>query len=226
MIRCVTNQPFQAAVRKPWQVIRDILREGWVGGLAILMVAVAVYQLSPRGFSVVGNSIPLASNLGGPVMLNGGSPATTNVSSTESLSAQIKAAGFQAVSSNQVVASFADPRRQTQKIVFVDARNEEEYKAGHIPGAWLFDPYHPEKYFTAVQPSCDAADQVIVYCHSSDCDDSLTAAGLLRDIGIPQAKIAVYGGGMEEWLTTGLPVEVGLQNSGKWRKVAKPSELK
>ena len=190
----------------------------WLAGLAIFLVAIAASQMSPGRLNPVGNSIPVASNLGGPVVLNGGSPTTTNASSAETLAAQIKAAGFQPASSNQVVAWFADPRRQTQKIVFVDARNEDEYKAGHIPGAWLFDPAHPEKYFTVVQPVCEAAEQVIVYCQGSDCDDSLTAATLLRDIGIPQPKIAVYGAGMDEWLTTGLPVEVGAQNSGKWLK--------
>jgi rhodanese-related sulfurtransferase len=119
-----------------------------------------------------------------------------------------------------VVAWFHDPRRLTQKLVFIDARNQEEFQKGHIPGAWLFDPYHPEQYFTAIIPVCQAAEQIVVYCHGGDCDDSLTAASLLLDIGIPASKIAIYGGGMNEWPDTGLPVEAGLQNRTTSRKEA------
>jgi rhodanese-related sulfurtransferase len=149
------------------------------------------------------------------------SPASVpNQTPQEALAAQIKARGLQLAVSNQVVAWFNDPRRQTRQLVFIDARNEEDFQKGHVPGAWLFDPYQPERYFAAVTPVCQAAEQIVVYCHGGDCDDSLTAASLLEDLGIPGAKIAIYGGGMTEWPATGLPVETGAQNSGHLQKAA------
>jgi len=168
-----------------------------IGGWVLLAALVFALTLS-RNFPPMPNH-PAGSFLAGVT--------ATNLPPAESLDAQIKAAGFESVSSNQVMAAFNDPRRLTRKIVFVDARNETEFKGGRIPGALLFDPYHPEKYFDAVLPVCQAAEKIIVYCHGGDCDDSLTAAGLLRDTGIPAGKISVYPGGMAEWLDLRMPLE-------------------
>lgn len=141
------------------------------------------------------------------------SPAPTNGTAAPiaappgSVVAEIQSAGFQVATSNLVMAWFGDPGRPAGKIVFVDARNEEEFGKGHIPGAHLFDPYHPDKYFAAVMPPCQTAETVVVYCHGGDCDDSLTAASLLRDVGIPAGKIYVYAGGMAEWEAGRYPLE-------------------
>ena len=99
-------------------------------------------------------------------------------------------------------------------VVFVDARNEEEYQISHIPGAYEFDPYRSGKYYDVVLPVCRKAENIVVYCNGGDCDDSETAALLLRDMGIPNQKLFVYGGGITEWKTNGLPVETGARNSG------------
>jgi len=208
---------FQTAVHSRWQVIRTILRETWLVAVAGLGFALAANQISPRGLSLTRNYFPVAINPIRPAVQQSAVTAT-NPPPPESLNAQIKAAGFQPASGKQVMTWFGDPRRQIQQIVFVDARNDAEYPAGHIPGAWLFDPYHPEKYYATVEPVCEAAQQIIVYCHGGDCDDSLTAATLLRDLGIAATNIFVYAGGMSEWQTNGEPVEVGPQNSGKMLK--------
>ena len=63
-------------------------------------------------------------------------------------------------------------------------------------------------------PVCRKAEQIVVYCNGGDCDDSETAALLLRDMGIPNQKLFVYGGGIAEWKANGLPVETGARNSG------------
>ena len=55
------------------------------------------------------------------------------------------------------------------------------------------------------------------YCNGGDCDDSEHAAIMLRDsIGIPKEKVFVYGGGITEWATNGLPIELGPRNSGQF----------
>jgi rhodanese-related sulfurtransferase len=112
---------------------------------------------------------------------------------------------------------FHDPRYAQGGVVFIDARDEQHYLEGHIPGAYEFDPYHPEKYFATVLPVCQKADLVVAYCNGGDCDDSESAAVLLRDVGIPKPKLFVYGGGITEWTTNGLPIEVGARNSGNVR---------
>ena len=127
----------------------------------------------------------------------------------------MKTNGLQLVDGGQATNLFRDARFKQNIIVFIDARDESHYQEGHIPGAYEFDPYHPDKYFAAILPICQAAEQIVVYCDGGDCDDSQTAAILLRDIGIANRKLFVYGGGITEWTNNSLSVELGARNSGK-----------
>ncbi|HEX7617898.1 MAG TPA: rhodanese-like domain-containing protein, partial [Verrucomicrobiae bacterium] len=137
------------------------------------------------------------------------------LSPAQFLAAQMKERGLQLIDGPQATKFFHDPRFQQNMVVFVDARNEAEYQKGHVPGAYEFDPYHPEKYFDAVLPVCQKAEQIVVYCNGGDCDDSENAAIWLRDnAGISNQKLCVYGGGFTEWTTNNLPVETGVRNSG------------
>ncbi len=104
---------------------------------------------------------------------------------------------------------FAESRSPGGKVLFIDARDTDEYRAGHIPGADEFDPYHPEKRIGSVLPRCAAAVQIVVYCTGGDCEDSQSAAILLRDAGTPNAKLFVYVGGITEWKANALPVDSG-----------------
>jgi rhodanese-related sulfurtransferase len=212
----VTNE-FQAGASGRWGILPAIFKEALLVALAGLVFALLANQLSPRGLSLTRNYFPAIAG-GSPSTMREQTVAATNQSPAEALAVQIKASGLKLASGGQVIAWLADPRHQTQQIIFVDARNEEEFLQGHLPGAWLFDPYQPEKYFPAVLPSCQAAEQIIVYCHGGDCDDSLSAANLLKDAGIPAAKLWIYGGGMSEWETNGQPLEIGPQNSGQFKK--------
>ena len=200
-------------------MLRNIIWESFWVVLAGGVFALAANEISPRGLSLTRNYFPAAAGAN-PAVVRESPASSTNQSPAEMLVSEIKTRGLQLAVSNQVVAWFKDPRRQTQKLIFIDARNAEEYQAGHVPGAWLFDPYHPDQYFAAILPVCQAAEQIVVYCHGGDCDDSLTAAGLLQDVGIPGSKIYIYGGGMNEWPATGLPLETGAQNSGQFLKAA------
>jgi len=115
-----------------------------------------------------------------------------------------------------VIQFFRDPRREQDWVIFIDARNEEHYRAGHIPGAYLFDRFQQEHYITNVLQVCLTAQQIVFYCNGGDCDDSEHAAIMLRDsIGIPKEKVFVYGGGISEWATNGFPIELGARNSGQ-----------
>jgi hypothetical protein len=93
------------------------------------------------------------------------------------------------------VVQFFDPRRGQDAVIFIDARDDEHYRAGHIPGAYHFDRFHPENHLTNVLQVCLSAQQIVFYCNGGDCDDSEHAAIMLRDsIAIPKEKLFVYGG--------------------------------
>ena len=189
--------------------------------------AFAANRVSPRGLALTRNYFPAGTGRlvsATPPAAGLHNAAGTNslpVDPTQLLAAELKEKGLQLVDGTQAVQLFHDPRFKQNTVVFVDARDEQHYREGHIPGAYEFDPYRPEKYFDTVLPVCQAAEQIVVYCNGGDCDDSETAAILLRDVGIPGPKLLVYGGGITEWTTNGLPVEIGGRNSGDVRKPGK-----
>ena len=149
--------------------------------------------------------------------------ASLTNSPRQNLEAQLRAEGLHLADSNLVAKLFHDPRVDQDQVVFIDARDNEEYQQGHIPGAYLFNHYHAESYLPTVCPVCQAAQQIVVYCNGGNCDESILAARLLRDLPqIGGEKLFVYAGGITEWTTNGLPVEIGDRRSGKIRQTPKP----
>jgi len=190
------------------------LREALLVACTGLLFALAANWLSPCGLVLARNYFPGGVSRPGLPAVSG----TTNsqvFSPAEWLATRLRDEGLQLISGRQAAQLFQDPRFRQGKVVFVDARDEAEYQKGHIPGAWEFDPYRPEKYFPTVLPVCQAADRIVVYCNGGDCDDSESAALTLRDVGISTNKLSVYVGGFAEWTTNGLPVELGERDSGR-----------
>jgi rhodanese-related sulfurtransferase len=129
---------------------------------------------------------------------------------------RLKEKGLNVVDRDQVSALLRDARFEQNVIVIIDARSADHYEAGHIPGAYEFDHYHPEKYATTIVPVCEAAQQIVVYCGGGDCEDSEFAALMLRDVfGVPGQKLFVYPGGIKDWEKSKQPVETGPRNSGQ-----------
>jgi rhodanese-related sulfurtransferase len=194
--------------------VRLILREALLVAVVGLGLAFAANQISPRGLVLTRNYFPSGVSRPGPtrVAANTNGPALSPV---EQVAMQLKEQGLQSVDGWQAARLFHDPRYQQGAVAFIDARDEQHYRAGHIPGAREFNPYYPEKYFAAVLPACRQAEQIVVYCNGGDCDDSESAALLLRDVGITTNKLFIYIGGFEEWNSNRLPVEVGDRNSGR-----------
>jgi rhodanese-related sulfurtransferase len=191
--------------------------------VAVLVVgaafALAANQVSPRGLALTRNYFPAGTGLPAATAAGAGlAGAATHspvLSPAEQLAARLKERGLQLVDGAAATQLFHDPRRGQGRVVFVDARDEAHYREGHIPGAYEFDPYHPETYFPTALPPCQAAEQIVVYCHGGDCDDSESAAITLRDVGIATNKLFVFTGGITEWTTNGWPIEMGDRNSGK-----------
>jgi rhodanese-related sulfurtransferase len=140
------------------------------------------------------------------------------------LEGQFRAEGLQLADNGQAVRLFQDPRREQGLVMFVDARDNEHYRAGHIPGAFQLDHYHPENYLAAVLPASQAAEQIVVYCKGGSCEDSEQTAILLRDAGVPKDRLFVYAGGFDEWTARLLPIETGERNSGQIRHEKPPGQ--
>jgi rhodanese-related sulfurtransferase len=192
-----------------------------------LAMALAANQLSPRGLSLSRNYFPGG---GKPIpkveaSTNGvpSSQGTNQVASgaPETLAARLQAKGLKPIEREAAVQAFRDPRYEAELIVFVDARDDQHYQEGHVPGAYQFDHYRPESYLPAVLPACQNAERIVVYCNGGNCEDSEFAALTLKANGVSLERLFVYAGGMTEWATNGLPVEIGTRKSGNLRN-AKP----
>ncbi len=193
--------------------------------------AFAANRISPRGLALkrdyfptgVAHQVrPVASVAHLPVADTNPTPA----SAAAFLAEQMRQKGLQLIDGRQALQYFRDPRFRQDKVVFIDARKEDEYQKGHIPGAYEFDSYYASNYVATVLPVCFQADQIVVYCNGGICDDSESAALWLRDdAGISNQKLFVYGGGFKEWTTNSLPVETGSRNSGILLKTSAASGI-
>lgn len=83
----------------------------------------------------------------------------------------------------------------------VDVREEDEYRAGHVPGA------RPVPLSSGLP--VPGARPLLLICRSGN--RSLRAAELLAARGVPVADVA---GGMRDWAAAGLPVVNGRGPAG------------
>lgn len=106
---------------------------------------------------------------------------------------------------------------QAQGVMVVDARNTEEYAAGHIKGA-VFIPYTEvsakevgfdptEDRFDLGKLPQDKSKPVALYCDGTPCWKSYKASFLAVKYG--HTNIYWFRGGFPDWKAAGLPVEVG-----------------
>lgn len=176
-------------------------------------LAFAANAISPNGIKLSRNYFP-----GDRTVVSNAIPAavgSNDVSQAEALSARLRQKGLTLIGSREAAELFHDPRMQQNLVVFVDARDDAHYAAGHIPGAHQLDYYRAENYLAAVLPAAQVAQRIVVYCNGGDCEDSELAAVMLRDSGVPADRLLVYGGGMAQWKAEGLPVEIGARGSGR-----------
>jgi rhodanese-related sulfurtransferase len=205
--------------RRP-SAVAGVALEALVVVLAAAAFAFAANEVSPRGLKLARNYFPGGTNqTAAPAPARNPGPQvvaeeTNQEPGLEGAYQRLKDKGLQPITHAKTAVLARDPRFQEGLIVFVDARNEEHYSDGHIPGAYQLDPYHPEQQITGVLAACQAADEVVVYCTGGDCEDADSTAILLRDAGVPNQKLLVYGGGYFDWTANQLPIEKGARNSG------------
>jgi rhodanese-related sulfurtransferase len=198
--------------------VKSLLREGLVVAIAGIVLAFAANALSPRGLKLTTDFF-LSDRLPNPATTTNSAASTNAVRmpATNALAAlkeKLLAKGMRLADSNQVAQLFRDPRCQIGLVAFVDARNDEEYQAGHIPGAYHLDHYRPEKYLPAVLEACTLAQEIVVYCNGGECIDSTESAFLLGQT-VPKEKLLVYLGGLTEWAANRMPIEMGDRKSGR-----------
>ena len=195
--------------------MKRVLLEGVLVAVFGGVLAFAANALSPRGLKLTrdyfpGDNLPVA-----PSAL----PVTVGTAATRpphSVFEHLRSHGLNPIDSDQAEALYRDPRFEQNLVVFIDARNDGAYQAGHIPGAFQLDRFHPENYLGDVLPACMTAEQIVVYCNGGECEDSEFAAMMLRDSArIPAEKLLVYAGGISEWKAKRLPLETGSRRSGQ-----------
>ncbi|MGM0452944.1 MAG: rhodanese-like domain-containing protein [Thermodesulfobacteriota bacterium] len=92
---------------------------------------------------------------------------------------------------------------QEDAAVFIDARAESEYRAGHIKAA-LNVPWHKaEEMFVEIAPDIPREKPVITYCDGASCNSSDKLAEFLTDLGFEQ--VFVLPNGWSRWQEKGLP---------------------
>ncbi len=90
----------------------------------------------------------------------------------------------------------AAQRAQVGRAVVLDVREDDEWVAGHVPGA----THIPLGQLSARMPELDRNRPVLAMCRSGN--RSRTAAAQLSAAGFNAANVV---GGMKAWHSTGLP---------------------
>jgi len=180
-----------------------------LNGLSVRGV-ILTYDYYPR-LHVPSNHTPVETK---PAAISQTPTATQPNRELEAAAEALRREGLLPICHEDVVALFNDPLYNENTYVFVDARDDQNYTHGHIPGALQLDRLHIERYIDQVWPFCQQALKVVAYCNGGDCEDSKYAAIELLNRGLPPDRVFVYPGGMTEWKEADLPVERGTLGSG------------
>ena len=101
---------------------------------------------------------------------------------------------------------------ENQEGIVLDARNPEDYEEGHIPGSYLLFFYTMNEYYPKLEELLQASPAILTYCSDVHCEDSEFLANELLNLGY--MPIYVYKGGIEDWKSRQMPVEIGEEETG------------
>ncbi len=88
-----------------------------------------------------------------------------------------------------------------KQYILVDARENEDYRKMHIPGAISIPVDDADK----LSDGMDRDKDVIIYCSGLMCDASTDVAAILHKKGFK--KVSEYRGGIQDWVAGGNPTE-------------------
>lgn len=90
--------------------------------------------------------------------------------------------------------------------VFLDARIESEFKAGHVPQAFhLNSSTFGTPAAADAMKALDPSQPAVIYCGGGDCDASKNLAILLQGAGFN--RLHIFEAGFPDWEKHGYPVE-------------------
>jgi rhodanese-related sulfurtransferase len=188
-------------------------------GLAFSLMA---NYVSPRGLSLGRDYFPGKTGATPATHPGTGAPGLGTAAGTNSpdgsalatVAGRLAEKGLRVIDGPEAKQWFDQPQYAQELIVFIDARDDRHYQEGHVPGAYQFDRYYPEKHLAAVLPACATAEKIVVYCTGGNCEDSEFAALALKDAGVPAERLFVFVGGITQWSANGWPIELGERKSG------------
>ena len=90
-------------------------------------------------------------------------------------------------------------------VVFIDAREPEEFQAGHIPGAVNLPFDYFDEYYPIVEQEVPKDKHIVTYCSGAECELSLFLAREMRRMGY--TNISIFFGGWGMWTDSGKSVE-------------------
>jgi len=91
-----------------------------------------------------------------------------------------------------------------KSIVFLDARENEDYKEGHIKNA-LNLPYYNFDSYKQILNNIPKSSTIVTYCAGTDCDLSILLGKQLFESGYKY--VYVFFGGWNDWLNANYPIE-------------------
>jgi len=100
----------------------------------------------------------------------------------------------------------AAAKYQSDKTIFIDARDPEDYAYGHISGSINIPYDYIDDYMDMLRAIPKDRD-VIIYCSGTECELSLFLGRDMQYEGYE--KIFVFYGGWREWQNAKLPIEGG-----------------
>jgi rhodanese-related sulfurtransferase len=94
--------------------------------------------------------------------------------------------------------SLAQAKRWGNTVLWVDARPDDQFARGHVPGAVQLNEDHWNELLRGMLTAWSPERKVVVYCSRQTCDASHEVAERLRkEAGL--TNVYVLSGGWEEW---------------------------
>ena len=90
-------------------------------------------------------------------------------------------------------------------VLFVDARSQDNYEDGHIPGAVSLPVGRFDDRIESFLNRYSSDQPVVTYCSGRTCEDSHDLAQFLSDAGFTNVRIFIDG--FPGWKAEGYPVE-------------------
>lgn len=157
-------------------MIKKTLAESFCIAMAAVLLALAINWLRPEGL---------------PLFFNGRTNAPNGPSET----------GFGA---GEIALADAIENFKTGQALFVDARPDADYAAGHIPGALNLTMDGMDAWVDGFIAENDVDTLIIAYCDGVHCDLGHDLAEQLQLLGF--ARAYYLKNGWQRWKTSGMPV--------------------